>query len=305
MRRAAATPAAALAGPRRLPVAAVLVAPAVAMMVLLALYPVAFGVWAGFHQWNWSLGQAESWSFIGLKNFVAVVRDKKFLHSIGVTLHFTVLAVLLELGLGLLLALYLWRIRVGAAIYRSAIIFPLMVSDIVAAVIASVMLEPTLGPINALLGGLGLPRPNWIGDPDLVVPVLAVVDAWWQTGSIVLILLAGLSGIPEDRIEMASIDGARGWSMLRYIVLPAILPFILVALVFRSIDALRVFSLAWAVTKGGPGRATEVTQLYVYELGVGRFFNMGYASAAATVFALLITLVAGVYVMAMRRTRQD
>jgi len=282
-----------------------LTAPTLFVIAALALYPIAFGIWAGMHQWNWALGQADNWTFNGIKNYVAVLTDKRFGNSIRVTLYFTVLAVGLELVIGLGLALLLASIRRGAWFFRAAIIFPLMISDIVAGLIASVLLEPTLGPINALLGGLGLPRPNWIGDPTLVIPVLAVVDTWWQTGNIVLILLAGLTSIPTERVEMASLDGAKGWSMFRYITLPALMPFLLVALVFRTIDALRVFALAWTITKGGPSRASEVTQFYIYQQGLGRFFNMGYASAAASVFAILIALIAGVYLLFMARARES
>lgn len=289
--------------PFRPSVPLLLATPALALLAALALYPIAFGLWAGFHQWNWALGQAEAWTFNGLRNYVAVFQDRRFLHSIVVTLYFAVLAVTMELAIGLSLALLLSNVQRGAWFFRSAVIFPLMVSDIVAGVIASVLLDPTLGPINAFLGSLGLPRPNWIGDPQLVVPVLAAVDTWWQTGNIVLILLAGLAGIPQERVEMASLDGARGWTMFRHITLPALMPFILVAMVFRTIDALRVFALAWSITKGGPARATEVAQLYVFQQGIGRFFNMGYASAAASVFAMLIGLIAGVYLWAMARSR--
>ena len=102
-------------------------------------------------------------------------------------------------------------------------------------------------------------------------------------------------------IDMASIDGASGWKMLRHIILPALKPFILVALVFRTIDALRVFALAWAITKGGPSRASEVSQLYIFNLGIGQYFNLGYASAAATLFALFVGLISGGYLLMMRR----
>ena len=106
----------------------------------------------------------------------------------------------------------------------------------------------------------------------------------------------------EEALELlASIDGASGWRMLWFITLPGLKPFILVALVFRTIDALRVFALAWAITKGGPSRASEVAQLYIFNLGIGQYFNMGYASAAATLFALLVGLISGIYLLMMRR----
>jgi multiple sugar transport system permease protein len=284
---------------RRVPILFVL--PAAAVMLAIAAFPVAYGVWASFHQWDWSIGQADSWSFIGLRNYGRLLASDAFWNAILVTLEFAVLSVVLEFALGLAIALLLAKEVRGSWFFRSAVVFPLMVSDIVAAVMFSTMLDPTLGTINYVLGLLHLPQPNWVGDPNLVIVTLVLVDTWWQTGNIILILLAGLTAIPQDRVDMASIDGARGWSMLWYILLPALKPFILVALVFRTIDALRVFALAWAITKGGPARATEVAQLYIFRQGIGQFFNMGYASAAATVFALLVGLVSGAYLLLMRR----
>jgi multiple sugar transport system permease protein len=275
--------------------------PSALMLGAIALYPVGFGLWAGFHQWDWSIGQADSWQFIGFDNYLRALGNEAFWNSIRVTLYFTVLSVVLELFIGLGIALLLAHNVRGSWFFRSAVVFPLMVSDIVAAVMFSTILDPTLGIMDYFLGTLGLPRPNWVGDPHLVIPTLALVDTWWQTGNIILILLAGLAGIPQDRIDMASIDGAGGWKMLRHITLPALKPFILVALVFRTIDALRVFALAWAITKGGPSRASEVSQLYIFKQGIGQFFNMGYASAAATLFALMVGLISGVYLLLMRR----
>lgn len=284
---------------RRVPILFLL--PSAVVLGAIAIYPVSFGVWAGLHQWDWSIGQAEEWQFIGLDNFARALRNDAFWNSIGVTAYFTILAVALQLVIGLGIALLLAKNVRASWFFRSAVVFPLMVSDIVAAVIFSTILDPTLGVLNYVLGALHLPQPNWVGGPHLVVPTLALVDTWWQTGNIVLILLAGLAGIPQDRIDMASIDGASGWRMLWHITLPALKPFILVALVFRTIDALRVFALAWGITKGGPSRASEVSQLYLFKQGIGQFFNMGYASAAATLFALFVGLIAGVYLLLMRR----
>jgi multiple sugar transport system permease protein len=287
---------------RRVPVLFLL--PSALILFAVAAYPVGFGIWAGFHQWNWTLGQADNWIFNGVDNYIQLFRNKDFWNSIRVTVYFTALAVTFQLILGLGIALLLHHNMRGSWFFRSAVVFPLMVSDIVAAVIFSTLLDPNLGVINYLISLFGLPGPNWIGDPKLVILTLSLVDTWWQTGNIILILLAGLTSIPQDRIDMAQIDGASGWRMFLHVILPGLKPFILVALAFRTIDALRVFALAWAITKGGPLRATEVSQLYIFKQGIGGFYNMGYASAAATVFAIFVGLVSGVYLLLMRRPAQ-
>jgi len=284
---------------RSVPVLFVL--PSIVVLFAIAVYPAGFGLWAGLHQWNWAIGQAEHWSFIGFDNYLQLLNDSAFWNAIEVTLYFTVLAIAFELVLGLGIALLLSNNLWGSWFFRSAVVFPLMVSDIVAAVIFSTLLDPTLGTLNYFLGLFYLPQPNWVGNPHLVILTLSLVDTWWQTGNIILILLAGLTSIPQDRIDMASIDGASGWRMLWFITLPGLKPFILVALVFRTIDALRVFALAWAITKGGPSRASEVAQLYIFNLGIGQYFDMGYASAAATLFALLVGVISGIYLLMMRR----
>jgi multiple sugar transport system permease protein len=275
--------------------------PSVLVMLGIAVYPVGFGLWASFHQWNWAIGQADHWFFNGFDNYLRLFKDSAFRNAIWVTLYFTVLAVIFELVVGLAIALLLSNNVRGSWFFRSAVVFPLMVSDIVAAVIFSTLLDPTLGTVNYFLGQLGLPQPDWVGNPHLVIITLSLVDTWWQTGNIILILLAGLTSIPQDRIDMAAIDGASGWKMLWHITLPGLKPFILVALVFRTIDALRVFALAWAITKGGPTRHSEVAQLYIFNLGIGQYFNMGYAAAAATLFALLVGLISAVYLLMMRK----
>lgn len=287
---------------RRVPVLFLL--PSALILFAVAAYPVGFGIWAGFHQWNWTLGQADSWTFNGVDNYIQLFRNKDFWNSIRVTVYFTALAVTFQLILGLGIALLLHTNMRGSWFFRSAVVFPLMVSDIVAAVIFSTLLDPNLGVVNYLISLFGLPGPNWVGDPKLVILTLSLVDTWWQTGNIILILLAGLTSIPQDRIDMAQIDGASGWRMFLHVILPGLKPFILVALAFRTIDALRVFALAWAITKGGPLRATEVSQLYIFKQGIGGFYNMGYASAAATVFAIFVGLVSGVYLLLMRRPAQ-
>ena len=146
--------------------------PSVLVMLGIAVYPVGFGLWASFHQWNWAIGQADNWFFNGLDNYLRLFKDAAFRNAIWVTLYFTVLAVIVELVVGLAIALLLSRNVRGSWFFRSAVVFPLMVSDIVAAVIFSTLLDPTLGTVNYFLGQLGLPQPDWVGNPNLVIITL-------------------------------------------------------------------------------------------------------------------------------------
>jgi multiple sugar transport system permease protein len=275
--------------------------PAIVVLGAIVAFPIGFGVDSSLHHWRWTLGEAAHWKWAGVANYVQLLHDWYFWHSVVVTLYFTVIAVTLEFVIGFGVALLLAQDIKGAWFFRSAVVFPLMVSDIVAALLWQMLLNPTLGIVNYTIGLLHIPPVNWVGNRFVVVPTLAAVDAWWQTGTIMLILLAGLGSIPKDRFEMASIDGAAGWNMLRFITIPSLRPYILVALLFRTIDLLRVFALAWGITSGGPLRASEFTQLYMYTQSFGRLFNMGYAATAAIVFTLVVSVIMAFYIRAMNR----
>ncbi|MBO8127510.1 MAG: sugar ABC transporter permease [Firmicutes bacterium] len=279
------------------------VIPAILALGVLTLYPVLFGLYTSLHSWNWLAGQAENMTFKGLGNYIELLKDPYFLNSIGRTLYFTLLAVGIQFILGFTVALLLNEEIKGSWFFRSAVIFPMMISDIVAALIWRSLLDPTLGPLNYYLEMLHIPAPNWLASTSAVIPGLAMVDTWWQTGNIALILLAGLQSLPKDRFEMAQVDGASGWKMLRYITIPGLKPFILVALIFRTIDCLRVFALSWGITAGGPMRASEVSQLYIYSQGVGRLLRMGYSAALAIAFSLIVGVIAGVYIYLLQKGR--
>lgn len=282
----------------------VFLVPAILALGILTLYPVLFGVYTSFHQWNWLAGQADKMVFRGLGNYLELLGDGYFWNSILKTLYFTVLAVGVQFILGFTIALLLNHEIKGSWFFRSAIIFPMMVSDIVAALIWRALLDPTLGSLNYYLQILRIPTPNWLGSAAAVIPGLALVDTWWQTGNIALILLAGLQSLPKDHFEMAQVDGASGWKLLRHIIIPGLKPFILVALIFRTVDCLRVFAISWGITAGGPMRASEVTQLYMYSQGVGRLLRMGYSAALSIVFALIVGAIAGVYIFLLQRGRE-
>jgi multiple sugar transport system permease protein len=271
------------------------VTPGMLIAAALILYPLLFGIFVSFHQWDWAKGQADSMVFIGLDNYARMLKDPYFWNALKNTVYFATIALVAELCLGLVCALLLHSITRGSLIFRTALIFPLMISDIVAAVVWKMLLDPSTGHINYFLSVLHLPTFNWLTDPKLVIPVVALVETWWNTGVVTLILLSGLQSLPTEPIEMARVDGASGLQIFWHITLPGLRPFIWTAVIFRTIDLLRVFAVVWGTTGGGPARASQVAQHYLYAQGIGSYLNIGYAASLAVTFAIFIGIVVSIY----------
>ena len=264
--------------------------PALLIAAVIILYPLLYGAYTSLFQWNWTAGMQNK-VFVGLQNYFQLFSDDYFWNAIKNTLLFTVISMTAELILGLAIALLLNSITKGSLVLRTVMMFPLMISDIVAALMWKMLLDPSSGVVNQMLQMLHLGTPNWLGDSRLVVPALAIVDIWWQTGNIVIILLAGLQSLPREPIEMAEVDGANGFQLFHYLIWPQLIPFVKTAVIFRLIDLMRVFALSWAITGGGPVRASEVAQLYIYKVGMGKYLDIGYSISLAFTFAIFVFLV--------------
>ena len=261
--------------------------PALIIGAGIILYPLIYGTYTSLFHWNWTAG-IENKIFIGIQNYIQVLQDDYFWNSLKNTLYFSIFALAAEFTLGLGIALLLNNIKSGSLVFRTVMMFPLMISDIVAALMWKMLLDPSSGVVNQMLGLFNLGTPNWLGDAHLVVPALVIVDTWWQTGNIVIILLAGLQSLPREPMEMAVVDGANPFQLFIYLIWPQLIPFVKTAVIFRLIDLMRVFALSWAITGGGPVRASEVSQLYIYTQGMGKYLNIGYSISLAITFAIII-----------------
>lgn len=267
--------------------------PALILMSLIVLIPLVWGITVSLQSWNWAeFGGKDNAQFIGLKNYSTLFSDHFFWNAMVNTLIFSVLALVIELLIGLACALLLNSIKEGSLLFRTSLMFPLMLSDIVVALMWKMLLNPTMGPVNKILMSIGMNNPiNWIGNSSIVIPTLALVDVWWQSGNIMLVVLAGLLTIPQSVVDMSMVDGANSFVRFKRIIIPYIMPYVKTALIIRLIDLLRVFTLPWAITGGGPGRASEMMQQYVYTQGMGKYMQMGYSNALAVTFALIVVLI--------------
>jgi ABC-type sugar transport system permease subunit len=261
-----------------------MVAPAVATILLIALFPLTWTVWESLHlhdlRMPW-MGQP----FVGLENYGEVLRERRFWGAMAHTAWFAAASVSLELVLGCVLALAMNRTFRGRALVRASILIPWAIPTVVAALVWRFMFEGLEGWLTDDLGA-------WL-------PVI-LADTWKETPFVALLLLAGLQGIDPALYEAARIDGASPWRQFRYVTLPLLAPAILVALIFRTMNAFRVFDLIYVLTGGGPGTATEPIALYTFN-SLMHNLRFGYGSALSVLVFLVTFALALGYIRLLGR----
>jgi multiple sugar transport system permease protein len=185
---------------------------------------------------------------------------------------------------------------------RGIFVMPMMATPVAVALVWTMMFHPQLGVLNYLLSLVGIPPQVWIFDQSTVIPSLVLVETWQWTPLIMLIVLGGLASMPREPFEGAEIDGANAWQKLRYITLPMIMPFMMVAVIIRSIDAVKSFDIIYAMTQGGPGTASETINLYLYNVAFS-YYDIGYGSAIAVVFFVIIIMMSLLLLHLRQRAR--
>jgi ABC-type sugar transport system permease subunit len=279
--------------------AAWLVAPALLVTAAIAIFPLAWTVWESLHRHDLRLPWLGR-PFVGLANYAEILADRRFWGAMLHTAFFTAASVALELGLGLVLALAMNRAFRGRGLVRAAVLVPWAIPTVVAGLLWRFLFDSQAGIADAALLRLGLlDRPLvWFVRPATAwVPVI-LADVWKTAPFVALLLLAGLQTIDPALYEAAAVDGAGAWRRLRAITLPLLRPVLLVALVFRTLDAFRVFDLIYVLTGGGPGTATEPIALYAFN----RLFadlRFGYGAALSVIVFAVTMLLAVLYIRAL------
>ncbi|MFN2202478.1 MAG: carbohydrate ABC transporter permease [Caldilineaceae bacterium] len=272
--------------------------PALIVIFAVIVFPWLYTIWMSLHDWQMGMER----TFTGLANYRMLATDTRFLETIPRTLYFTVLGVVLPVILGVFAAEVFHQRFPLRGFLRSVYILPMMTTPVAIALIFIMMYHPQLGILNYLLSLVGIPPQLWIYDKNTVIPALVLVETWQWTPLVMLIVLGGLAALPVEPYESALIDGATRWDMFRYITLPLIMPFLMVAIIIRAIDALKSFDIIFVMTQGGPGTASETINIYLY-LQAFSFFNIGHASAVVVVFFVIIVLMAVVLLTARERMR--
>lgn len=281
-----------------------LVVPAVLLLLLVFAYPILRAFWSSLFLEN--LGTQLQPIFAGLDNYTRLVLDGRFWQSLWNTAVFTIASVVLELLLGMGIALVLNQSFRGRGALRTIAILPWALPTAVMALAWAWIFNDQFGVWNDILLRLGfIEAPvNWLGNPNLAMLTIIAADVWKTTPFISILLLAGLQSIPQDLYEAHAIDGASPWQSFYRITLPLLMPQILIALLFRVAQAVGIFDLVQVMTGGGPAGSTETVSIYIYAT-VMRYLDFGYGAALVVVtFALLIVAVAlGAYGLSKLRSR--
>jgi multiple sugar transport system permease protein len=273
--------------------------PAVLLVAAIIAYPIAYTVWMSLQEWFISSLTAPK--FIGLANYQKILLgDDRFREAFFRTLYFTALVVTAELLLGLAMALLFNREFWGRGLLRTLAILPMVATPTAISLVFVMMYHPTLGVANYLLTVVGLPPFKWTYSSQTALYALALVDVWEWTPLIMLIALAGLASLPREPYEAADIDGASTLQAFRHITLPLLRPTLVVAVLFRAIDALKTFDVIFVITQGGPANSTETINILLFNQAFS-YFNMGYASSMA-VALFAIVMGASMLLIKVRRT---
>jgi multiple sugar transport system permease protein len=263
-------------------------APAIIVMAVALLYPIGYMVWASFLDWNPSqrIGEAD---FVGLRNYVKLLNDAAFLESFWVTVKFAAVVVVLEMILGVGLAMLLDRQLRGMTLLRTIFILPMMIAPIVVGLMWRYMYHPSVGLFNRTLKSFGLEPVPWLSDGTWAFASIVIADIWQWTPFIFFLSMAALQSLPRSAMEAALIDGASGWQLIWFIKLPLMLPVLIVTSLLRLIDTFKVLEVILAMTNGGPGLSTEILALRISRTA-SEFRELGTAAAMSNL--LLIMLMA-------------
>jgi len=273
-----------------------MLAPSLAVIALVAAYPIIYAVWLSLNEY--SVITPGLSRFVGLDNYIDALSSAQFWDAMKTTVLFTVISVGLELVIGLGMALVMHQAFRGRALLRAVVLVPWAILTVVTAITWRTIFEPELGFVNTTLSALSLPGGDvvWLGQEGYALAAMILADVWKTAPFMALLILAGLQGIPDEVHDAAKVDGASTWQRFRHVTLPLLIPAISVALIFRTLDALRVFDLPYVLTKGANG--TETLSLMAQnELVANR--NTGLGSALAVLTFLTVMGISFLYIRFM------
>lgn len=277
-----------------------LLLPAFALCMIFIFVPAMLAISGSFYSYGLTSPTRE---WVGLGNYIRLIQDPIFWVSLKNNMIIVLGSITLQIGIGCILAAILDRgITFGSTFFRTVIFMPVIVSAVAVAMVWLIILDPNIGMFNAVVKWMGFtpPRLGWLGDPKISIWVVLAVAAWQQTGFMMVLILAGLQGVPKERYEAAALDGARGLRAFWYITLPSIRNILIVAVLITTIGGFKVFDFVFVLTNGGPANATQVLGTYTY-LQAFTLGNLGYANAIAVVLLVIAVAIGWVQLKVSRQ----
>lgn len=276
--------------------------PTILFVLGMVLFPIIYTFVLSFHQWR--LSANIPWEFVGLENYTELFTDSRFPEAVGRTFLFALVALAIEVILGVSIAIYLNHNFLGKNFVKTAFLLPMVATPVAIGMVWKLIYEPNIGILNTIIRSMGGPKVDWLGDSANALWSLVAVDVWQQTPFVMLVVLAGLTALPTDPFESAMIDGAGRWQVITKIMLPLLKPTIYTAVLLRLIDVLKTFDIIYSMTQGGPGFATETMNILSFRQAF-EFMQFGEASATLMVFFAIVMGIAMVTIKLKSRSEVD
>jgi raffinose/stachyose/melibiose transport system permease protein len=269
------------------------VGPALTVFVVFVVWPIVRALQFSLYRWK---GFGPLVDFVGLQNYVSVLTNDVFIGAFTHNMVIVVLSILVQLPIGLAIALLLNRKMRGQGVLRTIIFVPYVLSEVIAGVVWFQLLQPQYGVVDTLLGAVGIsgPEEGWLGTPDVALYTVFFVLTWKYLGLAILLFLAGLQGVPDELLEAAEIDGASWWQVQRRVTVPLLGPTLRTWGFLSMIGAIQLFDMVWILTGGGPANATTTMATFLITEGTKRY-NYGIATAASVILFAVALVLALVY----------
>ena len=272
-----------------------MLSPTVVILLIMTAYPLFFTLVYSFTDYNLLRSLKKGSHFIALQNYTKLLSDPYFQQSILNTVKFTILAVIFEMFIGLVMALFVNSLKRGQKTMRTLLLLPYLLPTVTVALSWRMMLSPNYGIVNQVLQALHLPVYNWFSDIHTAFGMLVLIDVWQSAPFVFLLLYAALQSVPQSQYEAARIDGANRFKILFYVTLPNIKNSLALCALLRTIDSFRLFDKVNLLTGGGPANSTSTITQYLYNYGI-KSLDFDFGSAGAIVMTVLVLLLSSVYI---------
>lgn len=271
--------------------------PAFMIVLAMAIFPLIYSLSISFMHYR--LIPPIPPSFIGLDNYINLLGQERFRAVIWTTSIIVMVSVALQYVIGFSIALMLNARVPGAKLFRVGLLLPMLIAPVAVALIARMMLNPTIGPLNELTTFFGFPNLPFLTDRYWALGSIIAVEVWQWTPFVILLMLAGLQTLPEDVYEAATLENTSPWRQFWDITFPLLLPISVAIIFIRAIESFKVMDTVFIMTGGGPGIATETLTLFAYQEGFKKF-NMGYTSALSFLFLIFIIVIGVIYLAILK-----